>query len=206
LVQFFSWFAFFTMWAMATPALTEHVFNTPFPEKDLFEGATQAYEAALSAYNNSANLVGSYMGIYGLSSMVFALVLTFISAKLRINRKLVHLLSLVAGGLGFLLMYLIDEPAMLNVCFALIGFAWGSILSMPYAMLSSSIDEEKMGMYMGIFNMFIVLPQICAALGGVNIAYTLFGDASISAMILAGACLIIAGLSNLLITEKEAIK
>ena len=95
---------------------------------------------------------------------------------------------------------------MLNVCFALIGFAWGSILSMPYAMLSSSIDEEKMGMYMGIFNMFIVLPQICAALGGVNIAYTLFGDASISAMILAGACLIIAGLSNLLITEKEAIK
>ena len=201
LVQFFSWFAFFTMWSMATPALTEHVFQTPFPE----EGAAM-YEQALAAFNESANLVGSYMGVYGLSSMLFAFILTFITAKIRINRKLVHLVSLVLGGLGFLIMFFIDNHQYLNLSFALIGFAWGSILSMPYAMLSSSIDEKKMGIYMGIFNMFIVIPQILAAVGGVNISYLIFGDQTISTMLLAGTCLIIAGLCNLLITEKEAIR
>ena len=164
------------------------------------------YEQALAAFNESANLVGSYMGVYGLSSMLFAFILTFITAKIRINRKLVHLVSLVLGGLGFLIMFFIDDHQYLNLSFALIGFAWGSILSMPYAMLSSSIDEKKMGIYMGIFNMFIVIPQILAAVGGVNISYLIFGDQTISTMLLAGTCLIIAGLCNFLITEKEAIR
>jgi maltose/moltooligosaccharide transporter len=201
LVQFFSWFAFFTMWSMATPALTEHVFQTPFPTE-----GTAMYEQALAAFNESANLVGSYMGIYGLSSMLFAFVLTFITAKIRINRKLVHLVSLILGGIGFVLMFFIKDHQYLNLSFALIGFSWGSILSMPYAMLSSSIDEKKMGVYMGIFNMFIVIPQILAAIGGVNVSYMIFGNQTISTMLLAGTCLIIAGLCNLFITEKEAIR
>ncbi len=201
LVQFFSWFAFFTMWSMATPALTEHVFQTPFPE-----AGTAMFQQALTAYNESANLIGSYMGVYGLSSMLFAFILTFITAKVRINRKLVHLFSLILGGFGFILMFFISDHQYLNLCFALIGFSWGSILSMPYAMLSSSIDEKKMGVYMGIFNMFIVIPQILAAVGGVNVSYLIFGDQTISTMLLAGTCLIIAGLCNLLITEKEAIR
>jgi maltose/moltooligosaccharide transporter len=193
LVQFFSWFAFFTMWSFATPALTEHVFNTPDPSS--------------VAYQDSANLVSSYMGTYGLSSMVFALILTFIAGRMRINRKLVHMASLIIGGLGFVYMYFVTNHVMLHVAFACIGIAWGSILSMPYAMLSSSIDEKKMGLFMGLFNMFIVIPQIVAALGGINWAYkTLLGDATINTMILAGICLILAGLSNLMITEKEAIR
>ncbi len=193
LVQFFSWFAFFTMWSFATPALTEHVFNTPDP--------------ASSAYQESANLISSYMGTYGLSSMVFALLLTFVAGRVRINRKLVHMISLIIGGVGFIYMYFVSSPVMLQISFACIGIAWGSILSMPYAMLSSSIDEKKMGLFMGLFNMFIVIPQIVAALGGINWAYkTLLGDATINTMILAGICLIIAGFSNLLITEKEAIR
>ena len=99
------------------------------------------------------------------------------------------------------------DEAMLNVCFALIGLSWGSILSMPYAMLSSTINPEKMGMYMGLFNMFIVLPQLVAGAGGINLIYkTLLGDAIINTMLLAGICLIISALSNLLITEPEAIK
>ena len=189
------------MWSMATPALTEHVFQTPFPE-----AGTAMFQQALTAYNESANLIGSYMGVYGLSSMLFAFILTFITAKVRINRKLVHLFSLILGGFGFILMFFISDHQYLNLCFALIGFSWGSILSMPYAMLSSSIDEKKMGVYMGIFNMFIVIPQILAAVGGVNVSYLIFGDQTISTMLLAGTCLIIAGLCNLLITEKEAIR
>lgn len=209
-VQFFSWFAFFTMWSMATPALTEHVFNAPKPDPELVDmtnlEAKSAYEISDLAYNNAADLVGSAMGTYGLSSMLFALVLTFITSKLKINRKYTHMLSLISGGLGFILMFYTDSAAMLNVCFALIGISWGSILSMPYAMLSSAIDPKKMGIYMGIFNMFIVIPQIIASIGGINFLYkTIFGEATINTMLLAGSCLILAGLSNFLITDKKAI-
>jgi maltose/moltooligosaccharide transporter len=94
---------------------------------------------------------------------------------------------------------------MLHLCFALVGIAWASILSMPYAMLSGSVEPQKMGTYMGIFNMFIVIPQIVAALGGVNFLYKiLFGEAVINTMLLAGTLLIVAGLCNLLITDKRA--
>lgn len=204
-VQFFSWFAFFTMWSMATPALTEHVFKSPKPDKTGLSEA--AYAAADLAYNNAADLVGSAMGTYGLTSMLFALVLTFITFKFNINRKLTHLFSLVIGGIGFLLMLQTKDQTMLHVCFACIGIAWGSILSMPYAMLSSAIDPKKMGIYMGLFNMFIVIPQIIAAIGGINFAYkTFLGDSIINTMVLAGICLILAGLSNLLITNPEAIR
>lgn len=104
-------------------------------------------------------------------------------------------------------MFYTSSLSMLNICFACIGFAWGSILSMPYAMLSSAIDEHKMGIYMGIFNMFIVIPQILAAIGGINFAYkTLFGDAIINTMLLAGTSLVLAGLGNFLITDPKVIR
>lgn len=191
-VQFFSWFAFFTMWSFATPALTEHVFNAGDP--------------STAAYNDAANQVGTAMGTYGLSSMVIALLLAFITSKISINRKYLHMTSLCIGGLGFISMYYINEPWMLHLSFTAIGIAWASILSMPYAMLSSAIDAKKMGVYMGLFNMFIVIPQIVAALGGINFSYKLlFGDATINTMLLAGTSLIIAGLANLIITDKNVI-
>jgi maltose/moltooligosaccharide transporter len=191
LVQFFSWFAFFTMWSFATPAITEHIF-----------GAT---DTSSEAYNNAADSVGNYLGTYGLVSMFFALILSLIASKIKINRKLLHLFSLLAGGLGFILIYYVSEPWMLHICFALVGIAWASILSMPYAMLSGSVEPQKMGTYMGIFNMFIVIPQIVAALGGVNFLYKLlFGEEVIYTMTLAGTLLILAGLANLLITDKRA--
>jgi maltose/moltooligosaccharide transporter len=191
IVQFFSWFAFFTMWSFATPAITEHVF-----------GATDTSSAA---YNDAADSVGNYLGTYGLVSMFFALILAFVTSKIRINRKMVHMLSLFAGGIGFILIYFITEPWMLHLCFALVGIAWASILSMPYAMLSSSVNPKQMGVYMGIFNMFIVIPQIVAALGGINFMYKLlFGEAVIFTMVLAGTSLILAGLANLLITNRNA--
>ncbi|MCS5489093.1 MFS transporter [Algoriphagus limi] len=191
-VQFFSWFAFFTMWSFATPAITEHVF-----------GAT---DTTSEAYNNAADSVGNYLGTYGLVSMFYALILAFVASRIRINRRLLHLASLVLGGLGFILIYFISEPWMLHISFSLVGIAWASILSMPYAMLSSSVNPKKMGVYMGIFNMFIVIPQIVASLGGVNFLYKLlFGEAVINTMLLAGTMLILAGLSNLLITDKKAI-
>ncbi|WP_418511001.1 MFS transporter [Corallibacter sp.] len=208
LIQFFSWFAFFTMWSMANPALTEHVFQTPAPLEAAFDltiaSQAEAFDTANTAFQKSSNLVGSAMGVYGLSSMAFALLLALYTSKKRINRKFVHMGSLILGGVGFMAMYY-ATPETLKYCFILIGIAWGSILSMPYAMLSSSVDPKKMGVIMGIFNMFIVIPQIIAALGGINYVSSLLGEDAINAMTVAGISLILAALCNLFIVNKDAI-
>ena len=203
LIQFFSWFSFFTMWSMATPALTSFLYKAPAPSEALSKVDPVAFETMNKSFQVAADSVGSNMGIYGLTSMLFALALTFYAAKFSVNRKWVHLVSLVAGGAGFILMGFIPSPDYLWLCFALIGFAWGSILSMPYAMLSSTVDENKMGLMMGLFNMFIVIPQIIAALGGVNTLSKIFGGGPIAPMLLAGSSLVLAGLLNLILTDKQ---
>ena len=209
LIQFFSWFAFFTMWSLANPAITEHVFNAPVPIIEDFNltnpDELNSYNSQNLSFQKASNLTGSYMGIYGLSSMVFALLLTLYTSKKIINRKMIHFFSLILGGFGFLSMYYISNHTYLIVSFSLIGISWGSILSMPYAMLSSSVKEESMGTSMGVFNMFIVIPQIIAAIGGINLLSSIFGDKPIYSMIVAGISLICAGLFNLLITDKKTI-
>ena len=200
-VQFFSWFAFFTMWSFATPALTEHVYHAAMPQH-----GDANFDTKNEAFNQAANIIGSSMGMYGLSSMAFALLLTLITAKNGINRRLIHMLSLLAGGLGFLLMTTANEAndGILNLAFALVGITWGSILSMPYAILSSSVKPEKMGVSMGIFNMFIVIPQIVAALGGINWAYkTFLGADIINTMVLAGIALILGALSTFMLPKQQ---
>lgn len=196
-VQFFSWFAFFTMWSFATPALTEHVFASPNP----LAGAAN-FEAANAAFNVAANSVSSAMGVYGLSSMAFALLLAFYTSRFPINRRLVHGISLFIGGLGFAWMLQLNPESaqQLKWCFACIGVAWGSILSMPYAMLSSSVPKDNMGVYMGIFNMFIVIPQILAALGGIIwVNEILFDGDTAFTMMIAGLSLIGGALSLMLV-------
>lgn len=208
-IQFFSWFAFFSMWSLANPALTEHIFNAPNPiEADYnleIPAMAEAYDLAKTAYQKASNAVGSAMGVYGLSSMLFALLLTMYTSRRRINRKYLHMASLILGGIGFISMYYIADPSWLNMSFALIGIAWASILSMPYAMLAGSIEAKKMGLFMGLFNMFIVIPQIVAAVGGVNFCYHLIGEQTIFAMVVAGISLVIAGLLNFIITNPAAI-
>ena len=209
-IQFFSWFAFFAMWSLANPALTEHVYQSPAPIEANFDFTNPNEEAAFqtqnTAFQKASNLVGSNMGVYGLSSMAFALLLSFYTAKRTINRRMIHMGSLFIGGFGFIAMYWFPDPSLLKYLFACVGIAWCSILSMPYAMLSSVVDTKKMGISMGVFNMFIVLPQIVAALNGVNFAASLFGDAAVFALVAAGTSLFISGFCNLLITEKNAVR
>lgn len=198
IVQFFSWLAFFSMWSMATPALTEHVFKSPAPDPTAFDmnnpAQAEAFAAANAAFQNAADLVGSYMGYYGLSSMAVALLLSFYAARFVLNRRLVHFASLILGGVGFLSMAWVTEARYLIGSFALVGIAWASILSMPYALLASSVDPKKMGVYMGIFNMFIVIPQIVAAtLLGASLR-ALFDNQPIYALIISGTSLIIGAL------------
>jgi maltose/moltooligosaccharide transporter len=199
-VQFFSWLAFFSMWSMATPALTEHVFKAPAPDPNAFDMAipaqAEAFASANQAYQNASDLVGSYMGNYGLSSMVVALLLAFYAARRPVRRKLVHFTALMLGGLGFLSMAVVPAPIWLIGSFALVGVAWASILSMPYALLASYIEESKMGVYMGIFNMFIVIPQIVAATMLGPTLRALFENRPIYALIISGTSLIVAALAT----------
>ena len=200
LVQFFSWFAFFTMWSFATPALTESVFEAPNPLPDAVD-----FEVASALFNNAANEVSSAMGVYGLSSMVFALLLAFYTSRFKINRRWIHAISMAIGGVGFAGMLALDPSTSSNLgwCFACIGIAWGSILSMPYAMLSSTIVPEKMGVYMGVFNMFIVLPQIVAALGGITWLNDMFYSGEISGtMQLAGWSCLISGITVMFVSRE----
>lgn len=200
-VQFFSWFAFFTMWSYATPALTEAVFQAPLPE----DGAVD-YDALRLSYDQAANAVSSAMGMYGLSSMAFALLLSVWTSRNGLNRRWTHLVSLAIGGVGFVSMswWTPETAVWLNASFACIGIAWGSILSMPYAMLSGAVPANKMGVGMGVFNMFIVIPQIIAALGGIVwLNNTLFGGDVVKTMVIAGGSLFVAALCNLGISKEE---
>ncbi len=197
-VQFFSWLSFFSMWSMATPALTDHVFKAPAPDPAAFDMAVasqaDAFNSANAAFQSAADLVGSYMGYYGLSSMAVALLLAFYAARRVVNRKLVHFVALMLGGLGFLSMAQVPEPVWLIGSFALVGIAWASILSMPYALLASCVEANKMGVYMGIFNMFIVVPQITAATLLGPTLRLLFDNQPIYALVISGSSLIVAAL------------
>ena len=174
------------------------------------DGVPTTYAALSAAYNEAANAVSSAMGVYGLSSMAFALACSLygpaaegLDQEVGAPRE-----PDVFGGVGFLTMVLWtpETAGNLKLSFALVGIAWGSILSMPYAMLSSAIPSDRMGVGMGVFNMFIVIPQIVAALGGINWAYkTFLGEDVIQTMVLAGISLVLAGVLNLWIRPSDLV-
>jgi len=188
LVQFFSWFALFSMWVFSTPAIAEHVFQV------------QTGDTSSSQYADAANWVGILFGIYNAISAIYALCLPTIAAK--IGRKLTHALSLVAGGVGLLSIYWISDPNYLIFSMLGIGLAWGSILAMPYAILSDHLPVRKMGVYMGIFNFFITFPQIINGFFGGYILKYAFGGEAIYSLLLAGILMLIAAGTVVRIRDK----
>ncbi len=184
-VQFFSWFALFAMWIYTTAAVTEVHF-----------GST---DTASAAYNEGANWVGVlFAGYNGFAA--FAAIVIPVMVR-RWGLRLSHLLNTTLGGLGLLSMVWIRDPHLLMLSMIGVGFAWASILSLPYALLSDSVPAEKMGIYMGIFNFFIVIPQLIAAslLGLLLKAF--LGGHPINALAIGGVSLIIAGLCVLRVRE-----
>src|SRR5690606_17028068 len=189
LVQFFSWFALFSMWVFSTPAIAQHVYKL-MPD-----------DTSSSTYADAANWVGILFGIYNGVSAIYALCLPKI-AKLT-SRKITHAFSLVIGGIGLLSIYFIEDPNLLILSMIGVGLAWGSILAMPYAILSSSIPARKMGVYMGIFNFFITLPQIINGFFGGIIVKEIFGGQAIFALVMAGVLMIAAAISVLYVQDEE---
>ena len=189
LVQFFSWFALFSMWVFSTPAIAQHVYGTAVDD------------ASSVTYNDAGNWVGIMFGVYNAVSAVFALFLPVIAKK--IGRKRTHALALVTGGVGLLSIYVINDPNWLILSMIGVGFAWASILAMPYAILAGSIPPGKMGIYMGIFNFFIVIPQIVNGIIGGPIVKRVYDSQAIYALIFAGICLLVAAVMVTFVEDKD---
>ncbi|MCP9235904.1 MFS transporter [Lewinella sp. JB7] len=186
-VQFFSWFALFSMWIYMTPAVTSHIYGTT--------------DSTSAAYNEGADWVGICFAVYNGFAALFAFALPVIAKRL--SRRITHLVALFAGGIGLLSVYFVSDPNLLLVSMVGVGIAWASILSMPYAIISSILPADKMGYYMGVFNFFIVIPQILAAgiLG--FILKNFFGNVSIYALLLGGAAFFLAGLLCLIVDDND---
>jgi maltose/moltooligosaccharide transporter len=192
LVQFFSWFALFSMWVFTTDAVATHVY-----------GLSGDYSHSV-AYNEAGNKVSSAFGVYNGIAMFYALLLPAIARK--IGRKATHAFSLMAGGVGLISIMFIKDPAMLKFSMVGVGLAWASILAMPYVILSGSIPPGKLGIYMGIFNFFITLPQIVNGLFGGWIVHHIYGSQPIYAIVLAGFFLFCAAISVLFVYDAGDIR
>jgi maltose/moltooligosaccharide transporter len=186
-VQFFSWFALFSMWIYTTPALTSHVYGTTDPTSAL--------------YNEGANWVGVCFAVYSGVSAVFALLLPALAKAT--SRKLTHLICLVLGGLGLISIYFIQNPDLLLVSMVGVGIAWASILSMPYAILAGALPANRMGYFMGVFNFFIVIPQIVAGSVLDFVTNNIFGGEAIYALVLGGCAMIVGGFLTLIVNDVD---
>jgi maltose/moltooligosaccharide transporter len=186
IVQFFSWFALFSMWIYTTPAVTQTLYHT--------------VDTTTEAYNEGANLVSGMFGWYNLFAAAFGLVLLPFLARLT-NRKITHSIALVVGGVGLASIMILNNPQHMIFSMIGIGLAWASILAMPYAILTGSLPAHKMGVYMGIFNFFIVIPQILAATILGFMVKTLYGGDSIYALVTGGVSMVVAAVLILFVKD-----
>lgn len=176
LAQVFTWFALFAFFIYSTAAVTSYHFGSSDPQSE--------------AYNLGANWVGVLMAVYNGVAALVAFLLPVMAR--RTSRVTTHVVCLVVGGLGLGSMYLFKEPRLLIVSMAALGIAWASLLTMPYAILSSVVPFRKMGVYMGMFNFFIVIPQILAAALLGLLVRTVFHGHAIDAIVLGGVSMIVA--------------
>jgi maltose/moltooligosaccharide transporter len=187
-VQFFSWFAMFALWIYGTPGVTAYHFG--------------ASDAASAAYQDGADwwsLMGSVR-----NGLAAAAALGFVVIAARIDRTRLHAVNLLLGAAGFAGMLLIRDPALLWVPQIGLGIAWASIVSLPYAILAGCVPAQKMGIYMGVFNIFIVVPQLLAATLLGFLVTNLFGGEPIFAMAIAAVSFVLAAAATLFVTEEAA--
>jgi maltose/moltooligosaccharide transporter len=186
LVQFFTWFALFCMWIYFVPAVATKVFGGVPGSREFQEGSEWG---------------GLCFSVYNGTAFVFSFVL--LALVRRFAARGIHRWCLIAGGVGLVLAVLLSNQYALLFCMLLVGIAWASILSMPYAMLSNVIAAEKMGFYMGVFNFFIVLPQILASAGLGLLMKHLLGGNPMNAILLGGCSLGVAAACTFLLRDVE---
>jgi maltose/moltooligosaccharide transporter len=185
IVQFFTWFALPFMWQFYGIAVARHVFNAVDDKSDLFKQGTE--------------WAGVCFAIYNLVCFLVAFAIPPLANK--IGRKGVHIFCLICGGLGLLSTYFAANPYFLWLGMAGVGIAWASILSMPYVILAGAIKPERMGVYMGVFNLFIVIPQVIQSFLTPQIYKPLFGGDALYAVMFGGVSMLIAAVSVLIVND-----
>jgi len=190
LVTVFTWFALFAMFIYTTTAVTSYHFGSTDPKSDL--------------YNNGADWVGVLFAVWNATAAVVAFMLPVLARK--VGRVTTHVVCLFIGGLGLISMMLFKEPKLLIISMIASGIAWASLLTMPYAILSSAVPHRKMGVYMGMFNLFVVIPQILASAILGLLVRTVFHGQTIYALVLGGVTMIISGVLMMFVKDSKSEK
>ena len=187
IVQFFSWFSLFVMWVYTTSGIAQNVWGT------------NPADSTSAAFNEAGNWTGVIFAFYSFIAAIYSLMIPKIAAK--IGRKSTYMYSLILGGIGLLSMVYFDDKNMLFISMVGVGIGWAAILAMPYAILSGALPASKMGVYMGLFNGTITIPQIAAGiLGGVILMAV--GNSAIWMLGIAGLSMIIAGVTVSFVKER----
>lgn len=187
IVQFFTWLAFFAMWIYTSAAVAQNAYGTTDPTSKTFQDAGDWVGVMFMVYN----------GVSAFTAFLLPMLAKYI------GRKYTHMISLIIGGIGLASMFFIHSPQMLLMPMLGVGLAWSSTLTMPYAILAGALPAHKMGFYMGVFNFFIVIPQIVAAAILGFFIKSLFHEQSIYALVIGGVSMIIAGLLCVIVTDKD---
>ncbi|MDR1884292.1 MAG: MFS transporter [Prevotella sp.] len=187
IVQFFSWFALFLMWVYAIGGIAENIWNSTDPLS--------------KAYNDAGDWNGVLSGAYAVFAVVFAVFMARIADKL--GRKKVYSFALLMGAAGLISMYFITDQYLLILSMSGVGIAWSGILAMPYAILSGVLPAKRMGLFMGLFNATITIPQITASLvGGLMFKY-IAGGSSIMMLVVAGVSMLLAAVSVAFVRDRN---
>jgi maltose/moltooligosaccharide transporter len=177
-VQFFTWLALFSMWIYTTSSVAQNAFGTS--------------DTTSKLYQDAGDWVGVMFTVYNGISALLAFLLPALA--LRIGKKYTHMICLIAGGVGLISLFFIHDQKMLLIPMVGIGLAWASTLTMPYSILAAALPSKQMGFYMGVFNFFIVIPQIVAAALLGFFVKSMFNNESIYALVIGGISMIVAGL------------
>ena len=189
-VKFFTWYGLPLMWQYLSLAVAKYAFNAPSPE------------ANKAGFEEGTAWGGFCFATFSITCFIISIFIPFI-VKMIGSRRATHALFLTIGALGFCMMLISSDKYVYLVGMGVVGLAWGSIMSMPYLMLASSVKGERMGVYMGIFNGFICVPQFIGMLTVPLFYKSILGDDPRNALVLAGVCLLLAGASCFLVDETK---
>src|SRR6185437_4920757 len=186
-VQFFTWVGFYCMWVYATPSIAQNAYGT--------------IDAKSKAFQDAGDWVGVMFTVYSAVSAIAAFLLPMLAK--RISRRYTHLVCLIIGGIGLISLIFIKSPDLLLFPMIAVGIAWASTLTMPYAILAGALPPAKMGFYMGVFNFFIVIPQLVATFVMGFIIKDIFHEQAIYALVIGGISMVIGGIMNVIVRDDD---
>ncbi len=186
-VQFFTWVGFYCMWLYTTASVAQNAYGT--------------IDTTSKAFQDAGDWVGVMFMVYSAVSVITAFLLPMLAN--RIGRKYTHMICLIIGGIGLISIIFIKSPMMLLVPMIAVGLGWASTLTMPYSILAGALPRAKMGFYMGVFNFFIVIPQLVASFVMGFVIKDVFHEQAIYALVIGGISMVIGGIFNFIVVDKD---